>query len=197
MSEPAERYRRRAETFERKVVAVRPDQWANPSPCERWTARDVVRHIVDMHVEMLRPLGLSLSPAPPVDEDPVAAYRAARADVEAVLADPSLAGRECDTPAGRMTAERSIGEVFSEDLVVHGWDLARATSQDDTIDPADLELMWSSLRALPAGLMEDYRTPGAFGPGVEVFGPEVEVAEDAPLQDKLVAFTGRDPEWRP
>jgi hypothetical protein len=35
--------------------------------------------------------------------------------------------------------------------------------------------------------MEKYRTPGAIGPGVEVFGPEVMVADDAPLQDRLSA----------
>lgn len=196
-SETTDRYRRRADAFERKVVSVRPDQWSSPSPCEKWTATDVVRHIVDMHGAMLRPLGRSLSPAPSVDDDPVAAFRAARADVEAILEDPSLAGRECDTPTGRMTAERHIDQVVSDDLPLHGWDLARATSQDDTMDPQDVERAWSAMRAIPGELLEKFRTPGAFGPGIEVFGPEVKVAEDASDQDKLLAFIGRDPQWRP
>ncbi|WP_188190765.1 TIGR03086 family metal-binding protein [Nonomuraea sp. SYSU D8015] len=196
-SEAADRYRRRADAFERKVVSVRPDQWSNPSPCEKWTARDVVRHIVDMHEAMVRPFGRSLSPAPSVDDDPVAAFRAARADVEAILADPSLAGQECDTPTGRMTAEQHIDQVVSEDLPLHGWDLARATSQDDTMEPEDVERAWAAMRALPGELLEKFRTPGAFGPGIEVFGPEVKVEDDAPAQDKLLAFIGRDPRWRP
>jgi uncharacterized protein (TIGR03086 family) len=197
MSEIADRYRRRADAFERKVVSVRADQWSSPSPCEKWTAGDVVQHIVDMHGAMLGPLGRALSPAPPVAEDPVAAFRAARADVEALLADPSLAGRPCDTPTGRMTAEQHVDQVVSDDLLLHGWDLARATGQDDTMDPEDVQRAWAAMKAFPGELMEKFRIPGAFGPGIEVFGPEVKVEEDASPQDKLLAFIGRDPRWRP
>jgi hypothetical protein len=53
--------------------------------------------------------------------------------------------------------------------------------------------MWSATTAIPAEVMERFRTPGAFGPGVEVFGPEVKVPEDAPLQDRLLGLIGRDP----
>ncbi|TDB73891.1 TIGR03086 family protein [Actinomadura sp. KC216] len=196
-AEIAGRYRRRADAFGAKVAAVRDDQWGNPSPCEKWTARDVVQHIVDMHEVMLRPLGRGLSPAPGVAEDPGAAFRAARADVEAVLADPALSARECDTPSGRLTALQHIDQVVSQDLPLHGWDLARATGQDDTIDPADVEAALSGVTAIPAETMRKLRTPGAFGPGVEVFGPEVEVGPDASAQDRLLGFIGRDPRWRP
>ncbi|UBU14528.1 TIGR03086 family metal-binding protein [Nonomuraea gerenzanensis] len=197
MNEIADRYRRRAAAVEDKIAAVRPEQWANPSPCARWTARDVVRHLVDMHGVMLRPLGLALSPAPSVDDDPLAAFRAARADVQAILDDPARAARECDTPAGRVTAERNIDQVVSDDLPLHGWDLARATGQDDTIHPEDVERGWAAMGALPPDLLATFRTPGAFGPGVEVFGPEVKVGEDASPQDRLLAFIGRDPGWQP
>ena len=197
MSEIADRYRRHADAFERKVVAVRPEQWANQSPCEAWDARGVVGHIVVMHGVMLRPLDRELSSAPSVADDPVGAFRAARADIEAVLSDPALADRECDTPNGRMTVEQQIGDVVSDDLVLHGWDLARATGQDDTMDPDDVERLWSITTAIPPELMERYRTPGAFGPGVEVYGPEVKVSEDAALQDRLLGLIGRDPGWLP
>lgn len=196
MSEIADRYRAHADAFERKVAAVRADQWANPSPCAAWTARDVVDHIVSMHAYMLRPVNRELNAAPAVADHPLGAFRAARADVEAVLDDPELAGAECDTPNGRMTVEQQIDEVVSDDLVLHGWDLARATGQDDTMDPADVERLWSSTTAIPAELMENYRTPGAFGPGVEVFGPEVAVPADAPPQRRLLGLIGRDPGWR-
>jgi uncharacterized protein (TIGR03086 family) len=197
MSEIADRYRRHADAFERKVVAVRPEQWANQSPCEAWDARGVMGHIVVMHGVMLRPLDRELSPAPSVAEDPVGAFRAARADIEAVLDDPALADRECDTPNGRMTVEQQIGDVVSDDLVLHGWDLARATGQDDTMDPDDVERLWSITTAIPPELMEKYRTPGAFGPGVEIYGPEVKVSEDAAPQDRLLGLIGRDPGWLP
>ncbi len=195
MSEIADRYRRRADAFERKVAAVRSDQWNAPSPCEKWTARDVVGHIIDMHAVVLHHLDRRLSAAPPVAVDPLAAFRSARADVEAILDDPSLASRVCDTPTGTMTAAEDIDAIPGSDLPLHGWDLARATGQDDTIDPADVEHHWSAITALPADLLEQYRTPGAFGPGVEIFGPEVRVGTDASPQNRLLGLIGRDPRW--
>jgi hypothetical protein len=114
-----------------------------------------------------------------------------------VLDDRALAGRECDTLNGRMTIERQIDEVVSDDLVLHGWDLARATGQDDTLAPDDVDRLWSITTAIPAELMEKYRTPGAFGPGIEVYGPEVKLPEGAPMQDRLLGLVGRDPGWLP
>jgi uncharacterized protein (TIGR03086 family) len=197
MSAIADRYRRHADAFRRKVAAVRRDQWSNQSPCEAWNARDVVDHIVTMHGVMLRPVNRAPRPAPAMSDDPLGAFEAARADIEAVLDDAELAGAECDTPNGRMTVEQQIDEVVSDDLVLHGWDLARATHQDDTMEPEDVERLWSTTTAIPAELMAKYRTPGAFGPGVEVYGPEVKVPKGAPLQDRLLGLIGRDPGWSP
>jgi uncharacterized protein (TIGR03086 family) len=193
MGEIADRYRRRADAFEQKIAAVQPEQWGNQSPCELWTALDVVDHIVSMHGYMLTPVGRGLDQELSVRKDPLAAFRGARREVEAVLDDPALAQAECDTPAGKMTAEAQIDQVVSDDLVMHGWDLARATGQDETMDPVDVERLWASTTAIPADVIEMYRTPGAFGPGIEVFGPEIPVAEDAPLQDRLLGFIGRHP----
>ncbi|MGI8625049.1 MAG: TIGR03086 family metal-binding protein [Geodermatophilaceae bacterium] len=189
MNEIAERYRQRADAFEHKIAAVRPEQWSNQSPCQDWTARDVVGHIVGMHAVMLRPLDRPPSPAPTVQDDPLAAFRSARADIEAVLDNPDLAATQVDTPMGAMTAESNIDGVVSEDMVIHGWDLARATDQDDTIDPYELERMWPGVQMIGPEL----RTPGAFGPGIVVFGPEVTISEDAPLQDRVLGLLGRDP----
>jgi len=197
MSAISDRFRRRAETFERRVAAVQTDQWPNRSPCGEWDARGVVDHIVSMHGYMLRPLDRTLSPAPSVQQDPLGAFRAARADVQALLDDPRFADLECDTPAGRMTFEQQVDQVVSDDLVMHGWDLARATGQDETMDPEDVDRLWGMIDAIPPDLMTKYRTPGAFGPGVEVFGPEVLVPEDAPLQDRLLGMIGRNPARHP
>lgn len=188
-----ERYRKHADAFEQKIRAVAPDQWSNPSPCAKWDAGDVVDHIVSMHHVMLRPVSRTPSAAPAVADDPLDAFRAARADVEAILHDPELAATECQTPVGTMTAAQQIDEVVSDDLVLHGWDLARATGQDETIDPDDVARLWARTTAIPPDVMEKYRTPGAFGPGIEVYGPEVQVPEDAPLQDRLLGVIGRDP----
>jgi uncharacterized protein (TIGR03086 family) len=189
VSEIADRYRRRADAFEHTAANVAPDRWSDQSPCAEWKARDVVGHIVDMHGVMLRPLGRNLTEAPSVSDDPLGAYRSARADIEAVLDDPELAGAQCETPMGPMTIEQHIDGVVSTDLIIHGWDLARATGQDDTIDPDEVE------RMLPMALSigDEMRTPGAFGPGIVVFGPEVAVPDDASKQDRLLGLLGRDP----
>ena len=194
-AEIAERYRRHADAFERLIAAVRPDQWSNQSPCEDWTARDVVDHVIVMHAAMLRPLDRAPSPAPSVHDDPLAAFRAARADVAAILEDVALAGSECTTPVGPMTNAAHIDQVVSDDMVLHGWDLARATDQDYTMDPADVERLWSINNAIPQDVMHKYRTPGAFGPGIQVYGPEIAVPESASLQDRLLGLVGRDPRW--
>lgn len=191
-NEIAERYRRRADKFESLVAAVAPEQWESPSPCTEWTARDVVGHVIDMHAVMFRPFGRSLSPAPALADDPMGAFRAARADVEGLLADPELCATVQDTPGGRRSVEEHIDGVPSADLVLHGWDLARATGQDDTIDQAELERTWPFVEQLP----EEMRIPGAFGPGVVVFGAEVPVPSDAPLQDRVLGKIGRDPHWK-
>jgi uncharacterized protein (TIGR03086 family) len=189
MGEIAERYRRRAEAFERKVAGVHADQWRNQSPCAKWTAQDVVDHVVEMHGVMLKPVARKLEPA----DDPLTAFQEARAAIEDVLEDPIAALTETDTPAGRMTAEQQIDQVISDDLVLHGWDLARATDQDETMEAVDLERLWAAAVDVPPELMEKYRTSGAFGAGIEVYGPEVPVPPDAPLQDRLLGLLGREP----
>ena len=185
-SEIAARYRRRADVFQRKIEAVRPDQWSNQSPCEAWQARDVVGHIVFMHGVMLRPVGRELNPAPPVEDDPLGAFLAARADVEAILADPEVSAREIDWYTGRLRMEQIVDQVVSMDMVLHGWDLSRATGQDDTMDPAELERGYEFLDDMDASML---RVPG-------ILGPEVPVAADAPLQDRVLGFLGRDPTWK-
>lgn len=193
MSPPAERYRRRADAFEAKVVAVAPDQWSNQSPCENWDARGVVEHIVFMHSVMLRPFGRELTQAPTVAQDPVAAFRAARADVEPLLADPGVADSPVPTPMGEMSFGEHVDGVVSADLVLHGWDLAKATGQDATMDATEVERSWPGVSAMGP----EMHTPDFFGPGITVFGPVVPVPDDAPLQDRLLGAIGRDPYWTP
>jgi len=193
MSEISDKYRHRADLFEAKVAAVKPDQWSNQSPCDEWTARGVVGHIIDMHGVMLRGLDRELTPVPALADDPLGAWKAARADIERLLDDHEFAAREVETPGGRMTVEQHVDEVASMDLVLHGWDLAKATGQDDTIDPNEVEKLWPALGNLP----EEMYIPEAFGPGIVVFGPKVDVPEDAPLQARLLGAIGRNPDFQP
>lgn len=168
MNAIAARYRRQADAFERKIAAVRPDQWWNPTPCSRWCALELVSHVVAMHADLLVSAGWRLSYAPPVEYDPLVAFRSARIDVELILVRSDLA--------------EQIDEDLTDNLVLHGWDLARATGQDATLEPAETVRLWVNLSAAPADANEKY-------------GQEVDVPEDAPLQDRLLALAGRDPYW--
>lgn len=192
--EPAEVlncYRRRADSFESLIAGTRDEQWSDPSPCDKWDVRAVVDHIVMMQDVMLRPLDLSPSAGPSVADDPLGAFRRARADVEALLADPANDTRTTSSPAGELSVADMVHQVASQDLVHHGWDLAKATGQDSTMNPDDVAELLPVVEALPP----EVYIPGAYGPDIEVLGPKVPLDGDASPQDRLLGLLGRDPHW--
>lgn len=193
MSKIARAFRRRAHDFEDVISQVHGDMWSAPSPCEDWDARGVVRHVVTTMGESLARLDRSLSPAPTVDEDPMAAFRAARKDIEAVLDDPELASTPTRSRAGELPAEEMIDLLVSRDIVIHGWDLARAARLNARMNLIDVRALFPQAAKMPP----EMREPGAFGPGVVIYGPEVAVPPGAPAQDRLIGMLGRDPAWTP
>lgn len=183
MTDIADRYDRLAADFGATIDAVPADRWEAPSPCEDWTARDVVRHIVDNHATFERFVGRDLTGLPLVADDPAGAFAAARAVVSEHLHDPEAADASFEGEVfGHMTFAEAIDRFLSSDLVVHRWDLGRAAGLDVVL-PAD-EV--ARTRETLAGMGDALRGPGAFG-------PEVEVPGDADDQTKLLAFLGRRP----
>ena len=182
MSEASERYARLAEAFTAKVAAVPTEKWTSQSPCEAWTARDVVRHVVSTHGMFLGFVGRDMGDAPSVDDDPLGAWGVARAAVEGDLEDPERAAAEFDGLSGRSTFETAVDRFLSMDLVVHGWDLARSTGLDERIDPDEVGRVRRQAEAFGDAL----RSPRAFG-------PPVEPPPGSDEQDQLLAFLGRRP----
>ncbi len=183
MTDISERYRRRASAFVEKVAAVPEDRWGDQSPCEEWNARDVARHVVDTSGMFLGFVGEEMGDLPSVDDDPEAAVSTATQAIATRLEDPEIAVRTYEGFFGETTFEASVDRFLSADLIVHAWDLARATGQDDSIPAEDIESMWASAEGFDESAM---RSPGAFG-------PEVEVPEGASEQERLLAFLGRRP----
>jgi uncharacterized protein (TIGR03086 family) len=162
---------------------IRADQWSAPTPCTDWTVRQVVNHLIGMN-RVFAAL-LANEPPPPrpsedhVEDDPLGAYRASAAALQAAFGRPGVLERTYHGPLGTATgAERLRIRLY--DLLAHGWDLAQATGQPVVL-PDDLAEQ--SLAFAQTQLTEQTR-PGRFGPAQIIGG-------QAPAIERLVAFLGR------
>jgi uncharacterized protein (TIGR03086 family) len=183
MSEFAAHYDRIARQFTARVEAVPAGAWENPAPCEGWVARDVVRHLVEWVPAFFENYaGLALATGPSVDDDPPAAWRGLDQSLRAALADPDVAAREFEMRGQRYRIDAAIDMFCTGDILVHTWDVARATGLDETLDPDEVHRAYTGM--LPYDDM--LRASGQYG-------PRVDVPDDADEQTKLIAFTGRRP----
>lgn len=184
MSGPADEHRHIAGAFTAIVEGAASEAWDNVAPVEGWVARDVVRHLVEWFPAFLQgSTGITLPAGPSVDEDPVGAWRTQTHAVQALLDDPGTAEREHDLPhMGTMSLQQVIDRIYTGDVFLHRWDLARATGQDETLDPKKCAEMFEGM--LP--MDEVLRQSGQYG-------PRVDVPDDADVQTKLLAFVGRTP----
>ena len=184
MSEIAERYRKVGDRMTQTVRAVPADAWENRAPCEGWVARDVVRHMVEWMPGFLRSgADVDLPDGPTVDDDPVAAWQVLNDGIQCVLDDPQTAQSQFEHPrAGRHSVEDAIDTFFLGDVLIHTWDLARATGLDEALDADEVHRMFEGIEPYD----EMLRASGQYG-------PRVEVPDDADEQTKLIAFMGRQP----
>ena len=179
MSESTDRLNSLIQGFDARVQAAAPGSWTNPSPCADWKARDVVAHVSNNLINVAA--GLTDSAPQPVGdaEDIVVAWSRARDGIGTALATGDLT-KNLPSPMGPMPAEMFIGRFVSMDVLVHTWDLARATGGDESL-PADVvAAAYSGLKPMDAML----RMPG-------VFGPKVAPASGADAQTEFLNFLGR------
>ena len=174
------------ERFGAVVEAVPADAWGNPSPCEGWSAADVVAHVVDSHYDFFERAGIEAPPKPDVAADPVAAWQAHRTALEGILADPEVADMAYQSMFGETTVGAMLADFYGFDLIVHRSDLARATGvadhlSDEEIDRAD---------AAADGFGDNLYHEG-------VCTEAVAVPADASREDRLLGRLGRDPGWQP
>lgn len=184
MATPVDVHRRVAAAFTATVEGTDPAAWDDPAPPQGWVARNVVRHLVEWFPAFLRAsTGITLPSGPSVDDDPVAAWRTQTDAVQELLDDPAAAASEHDFPhIGLMSLERAIEMIYVGDVFLHRWDLARATGQDDTLDPAKCEEMLEAMLPMDEALRQSGH-----------YGARVEVPEGADVQTQLLAFIGRTP----
>jgi uncharacterized protein (TIGR03086 family) len=189
MSAAAENHRSVAALFTDRVRGVKvPDGWDAPTPVAGWTARDVVGHLVEWFPPFLAGgSDIRLPSGPPVSDDPVGAWQVQCDAVQAVLDDGSSATRTFVNPhIGELALADAIDRFYTADVFMHTWDLARATGQDDTLDAATCAAMLEGMTPHEQAMRESGQ-----------YGPAVAVPDDAPAQDRMLGFIGRDPNWRP
>jgi uncharacterized protein (TIGR03086 family) len=176
---------------------VTDDQLADPTPCPGLPVAGLLDHMMGFSLAFLWAARKSIPEgaggAPQADAaklDPV--WRTVLPQRLAELAEAwrDPAAWEGMTEAGGVTMPAEVmGTVALDELVMHGWDLARATGQAFNCDPASTEavLGFTSMSAEP-----EFAASRA-----GLFGPVVDIPEDAPQLDRALGFAGRDPGWTP
>lgn len=182
---------RACEATERVVQAVQAQQLSDPTPCALWDVRGVLNHLVgvlQIHAAALRddtPAvsldGMGQAEGDFLGDDPLKAYRTAAEDFVAAAGTDGALDRVHHTPVGDMPGGIEASAV-TMDVVVHGWDVARATRQAFVIDDDIAEAL---LGFVSGWITDDMRVPH--------FDPAVIPAADASALDRLVAFLGRTP----
>lgn len=179
------------------LVARVPDaELGNPTPCPAYTLGDLIDHVGGLALAFTAAArkdgGRYASMQPSGD---VARLRGDdwRARIPRDLAALAEAWRDpaawdgMTRIAGGDGPAAIIGLSAADELVVHGWDVARATGQPYHCPP---ELLQAANRFLIQFASPDLPA----GPEVP-FGPARPVPGDAPLLDQVLALAGRDPGW--
>lgn len=184
---PADDHRGTAAGF--TSVADLVTDWGAPAPVEGWTARDVVDHLVTWFPGFLAGGGVELGSGVTSDDvaaDPAAAWRR-HADAVQTLLDAPDADRPFTHPhVGEHRLDAAVAQFYTADVFMHTWDLARAAGLDPALDEERCAAMLAGMEPIE----EMLRASGQYG-------PRVDVPDDAPVQDRFVAFIGRDPAWTP
>jgi uncharacterized protein (TIGR03086 family) len=163
---------------------VRDDRWDSPSPCEGWSGRDVADHLITeirWGADLIVGDGRSVSAlvaSESDDDDPLVAWQSAHRRLEDVCT-PEALDRRVVWPFGQQSVDRGLG-LFSLEVLVHTWDIARAADLEVTLDPGLVHDHYVRLQRVGHLLR---------GPGM--YGPELPAPSHAGEQDRLMAFLGR------
>jgi uncharacterized protein (TIGR03086 family) len=181
-----------ADAAARTVDNMTTAQLGGPTPCGDWDVLALLNHLILWTSHSLERRAQGESVAPELMEydftaapDFALAYRAQLDRALAAWADPAVWDRELDV-MGSKTPAADVGALIIAELVLHGWDLAAATGQDYSVSSRAAEAALHAVEA-NAELFRQYKG----------FAEPVPTAADAPVLDRVLALSGRDPAWTP
>jgi len=178
MPTTTERYTTVAAGFAERIARCADDAWDAPTPCADWTVRQLVDHVIEVNRSALEASGWPIAVS---DTDDIAEqWTALAAQVAQAMDDPTYAAAPTPSPFGELAFKQLAGGVILHDVLVHTWDLARATGQSENLDPEAVASAHAKMRPFDQFLR---------GPGM--FGPAVSAPDDTDDQTQLLAFVGR------
>ncbi len=193
MPNPVDLYQQAIARAKEVVAQVKQEQLDDTTPCAEWNVHSLINHLIGgAELATAGLLGNSSTLAPGKAESSYIsetsagklsqAYQTESDGVLDAAAQPGALGRVMPTPFGDMPmAQFLMGTAL--DQLIHTWDLAKATGQDDSLS---LSVVEAAFPVLTSGFADMGRQGG-------FVGPEVTVSDNASLQEKMIAYMGRQP----
>lgn len=173
MTEILNRVNQLIDEFDQRVQAVPADAWCNQSPCAEWKAHDVVVHVAN---NLSRLASVTPNDKP---ESITQAWNRVRDGFKTNMVGADLS-QQVEGPFGPMALGDILGRLVANDVLVHTWDLARATGGNEKLNADAVAGAYSGLKPLDAMI----RQPG-------VFQAKVDAPAGADLQTEFLSFLGR------
>jgi uncharacterized protein (TIGR03086 family) len=188
-----------AREVRRLLEGVADEHLAGPTPCAGTSVAALLDHLMGLSLAFTWAArkapedqgggsGPPQATAEPLDPEWRTVLPRRLAELVEAWRDPAAWQGMTEAGGVRMPADQ-MGVVALDELVMHGWDLARATGQPFRCDPV-------STAAVLAFATEAAR-PEYLAQRDGLFGPVVRVPEDAPAFDRALGLAGRDPGWTP
>lgn len=182
MTDLAENHQQTAAHFTELVDGT--NDWLAPSPVPDWVAADVVEHLIGWLPQVLS--NWTDVELPATTGDLPARWQAHAANVQQILDDPATADSPvAQGPFAGSTVATLIDQIYTPDIFMHSWDLARSSGQEPGLDSERAQQMLAGMEPIE----EMLRASGQYGRRQHTNSTD-------PI-DQLIAFIGRDPAWRP
>ena len=177
---PADRHRAVAAGFAAEIIAT--TDWDAAAPVDGWTARDVVRHLVEWFPAFLEAGGVELAAVASVDDDPARAWAQRSAAVQDLLESDRAAADFTHPHLETMPLQQTVDQFYNADVFMHTWDIAQAGGRRPDMDAEFAGALLEGMRPIEEMLR-----------GSGQYGPAFPTPDESDTVVSLAAFIGRDP----